>query len=493
MPKPHFRLKPRAAVPFDAEQMGAHLAVGAGAGLLRTFGGWLPNPDPILRNLGMSSRVYCDLLADPIVGGHVRRRKAAVLALEWRLDGDQVPDNVHAVIEQMLQDLAIYDVISQMLDAPLFGWQPLEVLWQTSGLWLPEKVVAKPQDWFVFNAANELCLINDGAFGRQALPPYKFLCPTQEASYTNPYGRADLALVYWATVFKRAGLKFWAQFTEKYGSPWLIGKEPRSNTPQDTDKLLDSLEALAGSAVGTIPNDSSVEIIEAAGKTASVEAYDKLLRYCRSEIAIALLGQDQTTEHNSTHASAKAGLEVTDDIRDGDARVVCAGINQLIDWVCELNFGAVARPQFVLYEQGQINTVQAARDEILSRCGARFSAQYFQRVYALEDGDLLGVAAPNTVDGISAPANFAEAAATDAGLVLETLTPPSGSLNDQAEALTAPLVKALQKGTDPNQVLDVLIGAYPHMDTQALQDELARLIFLSGLVGRIEAREELQA
>ena len=111
------------------------------------------------------------------------------------------------------------------------------------------------------------------------------------------------------------------QFTEKYGAPWLIGKEPRSNTPQDTDKLLDALEALIGNSVGTIPNDSSVEIHEASGKASFIDAYDKLIRYCRSEISIALLGQDQTTEKDSTHASATAGLEVTDDIRDGDIHI----------------------------------------------------------------------------------------------------------------------------------------------------------------------------
>ena len=58
--------------------------------------------------------------------------------------------------------------------------------------------------------------------------------------------------------------------------------------PQDTDKLLDALEALIGNSIGTIPNDSSVEIHEASGKASSIDAYDKLIRYCRSEISIAL-------------------------------------------------------------------------------------------------------------------------------------------------------------------------------------------------------------
>ena len=37
-----------------------------------------------------------------------------------------------------------------------------------------------------------------------------------------------------------------------------------------------------------------------------------------------------------------------------------------------------------------------------------------------------------------------------------------------------------------------MINAYPEMDDTALQNELARLIFMAGLIGRIEAREERQ-
>ena len=91
-----------------------------------------------------------------------------------------------------------------------------------------------------------------------------------EDDYLNPYGLGDLGLVFWLVTFKRGGMKFWVSFTEKYGAPWLIGKEPRSNTHSDTEKLLDALEALISNSVGTIPNDSSVEIHEASGKSSSV-------------------------------------------------------------------------------------------------------------------------------------------------------------------------------------------------------------------------------
>ena len=54
------------------------------------------------------------------------------------------------------------------------------------------------------------------------------------------------------------------------------------------------------------------------------------------------------------------------------------------------------------------------------------------------------------------------------------------------------MIGSLKQGAvTPEAVLDKLTTAYPDMDDAALQDELARLIFLAELVGRVEAAEEL--
>ena len=487
--KPHLKLKtPHGTIVPTAAQLSSQIAVLARFGM-GGFGGWLPNPDPILRKMGRQIDVYRELLRDPLVGGQVRRRKAAVARLQWRLDGDDVPQNVRDTIAAALTDHDLDRLIKDILNATLFGYQPIEIIWQQGSLWLPERIIAKPPEWFGFDDNAQLYFHQNGA-NAESLPAYKFLCPTQEADYRNPYGLGDLGLVFWAVTFKRAGLKFWAEFTQKYGSPWLIGKEPRSNTDADTNKLLDALEALVGNAVGTIPNDSSVEIHEASGKAASVDAYDKLIRYCRSEINIALLGQDQTTEANTNHASATAGLEVTDDIRDSDSRLVAAAINQLIDWICELNFGDVARPKFVLYEAEEYGSTELAqRDYHLHQIGARFSNAYFARAYGFKDGDLLPERQPEN-------ANFAEpspyhehSAAADVPQIMETAV--SGSLNTHAPDLTRELVGSLKHGATPEAVLQQLADSYPDWDDAAMQNELARLIFLADVVGRVEAQAEL--
>lgn len=158
------------------------------------------------------------------------------------------------------------------------------------------------------------------------------MVPRQDATYDNPYGFPDLSMCFWPVTFKKGGMKFWVRFAEKYGSPWVIGKHPRGTAQGEIDLLLDSMEAMVEDAVAAIPDDSSIEIKEAAGKADSSDIYQNLITLARSEISIALLGQNQTTEANSNRASAQAGLEVTDDIRDADADIVESAVNQPSGW-----------------------------------------------------------------------------------------------------------------------------------------------------------------
>ncbi len=55
---------------------------------------------------------------------------------------------------------------------------------------------------------------------------------------------------------------------------------------------------------------------------------------------------------------------------------------------------------------------------------------------------------------------------------------------------TNTFVQNLQNGATPEIVLHQLAENYPNMNDQALQDELARLIFLADLVGRLEVQAE---
>ncbi len=211
-------------------------------------------------------------------------------------------------------------------------------------------------------------------------------------------------MCFWPVTFKRGGLRYWVKFAEKYGMPWAVGKQPRNTPAPETDRLLDQLEAMIEDAVAVIPDDASVELMQAGGTSGNADAYEKLLMFCRSEVAIALLGQNQSTEATSTRASATAGLDVAAELRDGDKAIVESTLNQFIRWIVDVNEGEGApAPKFEMWEETEVSKAQAERDEILSRAGVRFTPAYWRRTYELQEGDIETAPVPPT-DPV-APAN----------------------------------------------------------------------------------------
>lgn len=452
----------------------------------------LPNPDPILKAAGKDIAVYRDLRSRPRIGGNIRRRKAAVLALERDLKRGKAPVRVERFIRDWLADLDIDRILRELLDAPLFGYQPIELMWRPVGLFsVPEDLLGKPAEWFRYDRDNNLrFMARDAGSEGELCDPRRFVVARQDATYANPYGFPDLSMCFWADTFMRGGLKFWVQFTEKYGSPWVIGKHPRGAAVEETDLLLNSLEAMVQDAVAAIPDDASIEIVEAGGKGSSAEVYRELLEYCRSDINVALLGQDQTTEKDTNRASAVAGAEVTQDIRDADLGLACASLNAIIRLVVDVNFGEqVDAPFYDIWEQEAIDKELAERDVSLKGAGANFTNAYFERTYSLQPGDLApqpASFAPEFSEPVMRP--VLDQIALDqaiAGL-------PAEQLQQQAEQALLPVIEALQQGRDESEVLGLLAETNPNLDARALQSQLAQLMFLANTWGRLAASADLE-
>lgn len=502
-------------------QLADHIATRDRSPDFHALGMYLPNPDPILKKQGKDATVYSDLRGDAHVGGCIRRRKAGVLKMEWRVNREKASARMTKLCESVLQNLDMRRLLREILDAPLFGWQPLEVIWSSGGgPIVPADVLAKPSGWFHFDPDSQLRFRSrEAPVMGELLQPRKFLVPAQDASYANPYGFPDLSMCFWPTVFKRGGLKFWVTFTEKYGTPWLVGKTPRSTSGPDQDKLLDQLEQMVQDAVAVIPDDSSVEIVESVAKSANAELYEKLLMFCRSEVSIALLGQNQSTEATANRASAEAGLQVTDELSDADARLAEATVNQLFRWVTDLNEGEAApAPKYELYEQEEVDQAQAERDERLVKAGAKLTSQYFKRTYKLEDGDILEEEVP-PAPPVAPGANAAAVPIADEGTGFHAAlkkalsamqgkavsfgeAQPAADEPDAVDALVAtelddwepllePMMKPLQAainrsielGESAEELLSRLPNVLMEIQADALAESLTRAAFTARLGG----------
>ena len=453
----------------------------------------LPDPDIVLKKQGKDIRIYKELLCDPHVFACTQSRKAGVLSLDWEINRGLDKDQNAEDVENLLKKLDIQKIMSDILDATQFGFQPLEIMWKRdkSGHIMPERVTAKPPEWFCFDDDNNLKFRTKENYYGEIVPDKKFLLAQNNPSYNNPYGERTLSRVFWNVTFKKGGLKFWVVFTEKYGMPHLIGKHPRGSTKEETNSLADMLEDMVQDAIAVIPDDSSIEIQEAS-KSSSAEIYEKLIDKMNTEISKAILGQTLTTEIGSTgsYAASNTHMQVRQDIIDSDKKLVEGVINQLIQWIYEINFANAEVPIFELYEPEDVDLTLAQRDKILSDTGVKFTKEYFIKNYGLEEEDF-----DIREDIIPASPNFKEFKEEEEKLVpgqaqIENLFKfiTEGDLNKQAQNMLSPLIKLFESCENYEEAFELLTDKNLH--SKQFEQTIQKALFLCELQGRSDGLDE---
>lgn len=351
----------------------------------------LPNPDTVLKQTGKGIKAYRELKQDAHLWSCIQSRKSGLLAMGFEITSGESSELLRAEVEQILKRLDMQSIIRDILEAPLFGWQPMEIIWeiteQNPKRAMPIKVAARPQEWFHFSPDGELMFRRkDG----EAVQPnkYKVLCPRFEASFDNPYGHSLLAKCYWSVVFKNTGMKNWVHFSEKYGMPILMGQYTRGCTSDEAGRLADALSDMTEDSVIVTPADINITLHEAA-RNSSSELYRELIKYCNAEISKAILSQTLTTELDmGSYAAAQTHFKVRREVILSDIKIVEQTINQLIAFYVELNYGVPA-PIFRIKADEETKAERLEIDlKIAKESGYKLSRQYLQRNYGFGDGDL---------------------------------------------------------------------------------------------------------
>jgi phage gp29-like protein len=311
----------------------------------------LANPDTILRKIGKNYETYRELKNDPHVWSCIQSRKSGLLALDYYLEENGAKSEVISLLDNYFKTIDLQQLERDILEAPLFGFQPIELVWSFvndgSGYFVPEKAIPKPQEWFVFDNEGQLRFRTSTNHKGIELPDYKILNVQFEASYINPYGHSLLSKCYWPVTFKNGGIRFWVNFTERYGMPIMVAQYNRGTTSDENQKLLDELAKMTQDAVIVTPMDVNIQLHEAV-KTTSVSLFNELIKHCNSEISKVLLSQTLTTElQTGSYAASITHFKIRREVIQSDARLVEQAINKLIQFIVEVNFGlAEKKPKF---------------------------------------------------------------------------------------------------------------------------------------------------
>lgn len=454
---------------------------------------FLPNPDPVLKRRGQDITVYNELLTDPSVAANVASWKDGVQELEWDIDRGKSKTANAETIKRIFLDMdtrdesgGLFRIIDEVLNARLFGYQPCEVMWERVGnMIVPVDIIAKPQEWFAFNSNNELLLRTDASLAGDVVPDYKFICPTHGSTYKNPYGRGVLSSCFWPVTFKKGGLKFFMQFCEKYGMPWVVG-EHTFTKDEDVEGFLDDLDTMVADGVIAIGKDKQKVSVIPTGTNASADIYNNLVAIMREEIAHAILNHSRATSSTPGKLGNESGaLEARSSVINAGKKLVQQAMNVVIKWTYELNRMSGDVPRFIFFEEEEVDMATAERDEKLGASGVRFTKSYYMRTYGLDDADFdLAEPAP-----AQPPRAFAEEEVSEDQRLIDEIGDTLSALTSKkvGDAMVTPLLDYVQGASSYEDALDNLVTMFDDVDVSELQDLLTKVHAAGTLVGRTHA------
>ena len=414
-------------------------------GLVRSLNGWLgkpiaspdsdpqrffgnlfalPNPDPILRDMGQSELVYSSICADPHVLGDMRSIRGNFRSYDYRVvigdEGDSKSAAAMELCQRWMQrtrpnSMADWlEVMWQMASAFAFGYRVHEVVLQfTDGYYLPEQVWDRPNRRVLFNAWGEPMLVTrENPRGAVIEQPWQFVISRHMATLENPYGRAALSSCFWPWTFKTGGWRYFVKYCERHGLPWPVARYPVGTGEDEQKKIAAALEAMIESGYIVIPDGTEVELLVPTGGSASgILPQQNLIDLANKEMSKALTGQAMVAElHNvGARAASETASRRQESIDDSVRDIAAQSMGEIFRTITLLNFGdGIAPPTLAFFRRGEkAGKERAEAYQVVAALGARPSMSAL-----LEE---LGIpAAKDEADAILPPAAPTAPAAPDA-------------------------------------------------------------------------------
>lgn len=465
---------------------------------LQKFISSLPNPNLMYASIGERQVTLENILTDPHVASCVQSRKSGVLSQTWEVQPTNNPlPGINELISQIFQELDIFKIITELLNAPLYGFVISEIVWKTTSwqnkkIILPASIQNKPNKWFFFDANNMPRFRNPETRKDEILLPYKFLVIQHEPTFDNPYGNAVLSRCLWPVVFKKTFVTFWTNFAEKFGMPHFIGKIDSVATTKDFEELEELLENLIQDGSAVIPSTDNIEILNASTAN-SASIFQEFINFCNTEISKAILSQTLTTELGDvgSYAAANVHANIREDVVKSDKLLIEKALNKLIRWIVDLNFGKqIEYPRFIIYREEDVDKPLAETVEILKKAGIRVLEPFIIRRMGLQKNEFELIEAQS--NQIMPPLNFSD--------FKEDLPKDQKTIDDEVNRITmektgfeniiTQIQAFIERQNNFEEAIDKIYSLFPKIKDKKFIDELTRQLFASYLIGRISSKQE---
>lgn len=359
------------------------------------------NEDTILQKDGAQGlALYDALLDDGTAMSALQQRRLAITSRDWEVaPGDENdPRSVKAAddLRAMLKGLGWDRVTGRMHYAVWYGYAVAEGIYSTKVhdgrriVWLDDIVVPNRR-WFGFTLGGELRMLTlAGSLGNEPLPDNKFWALRTGASHDFAFYGLGLAhWCYWPVFFKRAAMKFWALYLEKYSSPTALGGFKEGTSDDKKGKLLASLVAIGQDRAVIVPEElvDKIKFMEPTRSGSGASSYQHFVKEQNDEVDRVILGQPGTstaTAQGIGGTQADVHADVKAEIVKADSDLVSEGFNNTFaKWLTLWNYGPDVAPPTVyrvLDDAEDLGDI-ADRDSTLNALGWQRTEQSFKDVY----------------------------------------------------------------------------------------------------------------
>src|SRR5574343_88395 len=517
------------ATVMSVDAMRSSLSSGGGDGMFAAqfFGlmSVLPNPDKVLRDANLFDGVLEDLATDGHIFSLIQLRQSAVKDFEWEIDANGANDAFVQLVRNMFVGWDWDLFVDSCTDSELYGRQPIEIIWDTTTpTWMPVHFEAKPREWFSFNSLGDLIfhskdskdnvgtivkrfnpLLTRAEYDAQGGMQWRFVCPRNKPTVTNPYGQAVLSRCWWNNFFKKEGKKFWGQIIEFFGMPTVSGEYPAlwstdtaSDHTAEINQFVSSLRSMvSGRAIGG-PQGSNIKVTNAVNQSNS-DIYHAWLADARYEITLTLLGHESIT--NATPGLGGAGngstaIEVATWVAKTGKKKVEQTANEIVRFIAEVNgFDLAALPKLRLYQEEDVDKNLADRDKVLFDMGVRFTPEYIKRAYNLEDGDFTvqATASPAPAQSGAPGASFSAGYGLESGQqiadeLIQQHIDDSSTNSDIMKGMLATVADFVDGASSQKEAMAAVQKAFPKLDATQLEDQLFDIIGSARLAGYLSEK-----
>ena len=397
---------------------------------------------------------------DSTVISAVSIRKSATLKKELIIEADErIAKEFERILGYTFRDL--------VLDTPLQGFAVFELNWyEKDGLLFPAPIERDYQSF----ALKDTKLY----YGFDEVHPLKAIYTLYRPKFDAPMGRPLYHTLFWLRRFKSAGVEFWAQFVERFGNPWVVGK-----TDAEPDELARELYAMLGGDVAVVDPEDEIELKTPPN---SKGAFKELIEYCDLQIREAITGGNLTGEvKGGSYAAAQTHDKIREDIAMTDEHILREAIKRIIDAFKELN-GYQKDIRFALKDRDDPNYDLAERDYKLAQTfngRYAFSKEYLERTYHIELIELqTPVAAKFSMSTTKKPQDTVEIFASS----LDT--------TKIEDALLVWVRRIVAEAQTYEEAMERIAEEFETLDEKSIYELLQRAIGLGMLYGNGEAMSE---